>query len=149
MEAIRKERGDDERDGEAVDDYRERIGALGAAGVAEDVVRALRKELGRYERMPEQNMERGWIQGWLDTVLGLPWTERTSDELDVSVARATLDADHTGLDEVKERIVELLAVRKLRQERGIDEVGTARSEEHTSELQSLMRNSYAVFYLKK
>src|SRR3546814_5736926 len=124
MEAIRKERGDDERDGESVDDYRERIGALGAAGVAQDVVRALRKELGRYERMPEQNMERGWIQGWLDTVLGLPWTERTSDELDVSVARATLDADHTGLDEVKERIVELLAVRKLRQERGIDEVGT-------------------------
>src|SRR3546814_3843961 len=129
--------------------------------------------------MPEQNMERGWIQGWLDTVLGLPWTERTSDELDVSVARATLDADHTGLDEVKERIVELLAVRKLRQERGIDEVGTTRrkpgailalvgppgvgktslgesvaralnrsfvrvrSEEHTSELQSLMRISYA------
>ena len=52
-------------------------------GVAEDVVRALRKELGRFERMPEQNMERGWIQGWLDTVLGLPWTERTDDELDV------------------------------------------------------------------
>src|SRR3546814_7041454 len=116
----------------------------------------------------------------------------SSDLLDVSVARATLDADHTGLDEVKERIVELLAVRKLRQERGIDEVGTARrkpgailalvgppgvgktslgesvaralnrsfvrvalggvrdeaeirgrSEEHTSELQSLMRTSYA------
>src|SRR5690606_3308615 len=80
----------------------------------------------RFERMPEQNMERGWIQGWLDTVLGLSWTERTSDELDVTVARATLDADHTGLEEVKERIVELLAVRKLRAERGIDEVGTAR-----------------------
>jgi ATP-dependent Lon protease len=76
--------------------------------------------------MPEQNMERGWIQGWLDTVLGLPWTERTTDELDVTVARATLDADHTGLDEVKERIVELLAVRKLRAERGLDEEGTAR-----------------------
>jgi ATP-dependent Lon protease len=59
-------------------------------------------------------------------VLGLPWTERTDDELDVAAARATLDADHTGLDEVKERIVELLAVRKLRAERGIDEVGTAR-----------------------
>ena len=102
------------------------IDALEAAGVADDVVRALRKELGRFERMPEQNMERGWIQGWLDTVLGLPWTERTTDELDVDVARATLDADHTGLDEVKDRIVELLAVRKLRAERGIDEAGTAR-----------------------
>jgi len=126
LDAIRKELGDDATEGESVDDYRERIDALEAAGVADDVVRALRKELGRFERMPEQNMERGWIQGWLDTVLGLPWTERTDDELDVAAARATLDADHTGLDEVKERIVELLAVRKLRAERGIDEVGTAR-----------------------
>ena len=126
MEAIRKELGDDDAEGESADDYRARIDALEAAGVAEDVVRALRKELGRFERMPEQNMERGWIQGWLDTVLGLPWTERTDDELDVTAARATLDADHTGLDEVKERIVELLAVRKLRAERGLDEEGTAR-----------------------
>jgi ATP-dependent Lon protease len=125
MEAIRKELGDED-DGETVDDYRVRIDALEAGGVADDVVRALRKELGRFERMPEQNMERGWIQGWLDTVLGLPWTERTTDELDIDAARATLDADHTGLDEVKERIVELLAVRKLRDERGIAEVGTAR-----------------------
>ncbi|MEO6317754.1 MAG: endopeptidase La [Acidimicrobiales bacterium] len=126
MDAIRKELGDDEAEGEAADDYRRRIDALEAGGVAEDVVRALRKELSRFERMPEQNMERGWIQGWLDTVLDLPWAERTSDELDVDAARATLDADHTGLDEVKERIVELLAVRKLRAERGIDEAGTAR-----------------------
>ncbi|MGK2947275.1 MAG: endopeptidase La [Acidimicrobiales bacterium] len=125
MDAIRKELGDDD-DGESVEAYTARIDALEVAGVADDVVRALRKELGRFERMPEQNMERGWIQGWLDTVLGLPWTERSDDELDVQVARATLDADHTGLDEVKERIVELLAVRKLRTERGIDEVGTAR-----------------------
>ena len=125
MDAIRKELGEDE-DGESAEDYRTRIDALEAAGVADDVVRALRKELGRFERMPEQNMERGWIAGWLDTVLGLPWTERTDDELDVEVARATLDADHTGLDEVKERIVELLAVRKLRAERGLDEEGTAR-----------------------
>ncbi len=126
MEAIRKELGSDDAEGESVDDYRARIDGLEADGVAEDVVRSLRKELGRFERMPEQNMERGWIQGWLDTVLGLPWTERSTDELDVEVARATLDADHTGLDEVKDRIVELLAVRKLRAERGIDEEGTAR-----------------------
>jgi ATP-dependent Lon protease len=126
MDAIRKELGDDAPEGESVDDYAARIDALEAAGVADDVVRALRKELGRFERMPEQNMERGWIQGWLDTVLGLPWTERSDDELDVTSARAVLDADHTGLDEVKERIVELLAVRQLRAERGIDEPGTAR-----------------------
>src|SRR3546814_19465874 len=112
MEAIRKELGDDERDGESVDDYRERIDALEAAGVAEDVVRALRKELGRYERMPEQTMERGWIPGWLDTVLGLPWTERTSDELDVSVARATLHADPPRPAHVTARTLALLAARK-------------------------------------
>lgn len=126
MEAIRKELGDDGDDEDAVERYRTQIDELEAAGVAEDVVRALRKELGRFERMPEQNMERGWIQGWLDTVLGLPWTERSTDTLDVDAARAVLDADHTGLDEVKERIVEMLAVRKLRQERQIEEVGTAR-----------------------
>jgi ATP-dependent Lon protease len=126
MDAIRKELGDDAPEGESADDYRARIDALEEGGVADDVVRALRKELSRFERMPEQNMERGWIQGWLDTVLGLPWTERSHDELDVEVARATLDADHTGLDEVKERIVELLAVRKLRADRGIDEAGSAR-----------------------
>jgi ATP-dependent Lon protease len=127
MDAIRKELGDTEDVGETVDGYRERIDALEASGVvAEEVVTQLRKELGRFERMPEQQVERGWIQGWLDTVLGLPWTERTEDNLDVAAARATLDADHTGLDEVKERIVELLAVRKLRAERGIDDVGTAR-----------------------
>jgi len=73
-------------------------------------------------------MERGWIQGWLDTVLGLPWTERTDDVLDVEHAQAVLDADHTGLDDVKARIVEFLAVRRLRAERGVaeDEAGSAR-----------------------
>ncbi|HMJ79219.1 MAG TPA: endopeptidase La [Iamia sp.] len=126
MEAIRKELGDDGDDEDAVERYTAKIDELETAGVAEDVVRALRKELGRFERMPEQNMERGWIQGWLDTVLGLPWTERSTDTLDVDAARAVLDADHTGLDEVKERIVEMLAVRKLRTERGIEEVGSSR-----------------------
>jgi len=126
MDAIRKELGDDADSGETVDDYKQRIDALEAAEVDEAVVKQLRKELGKFERMNEQQVERGWIQSWLDTVLGLPWTERTDDELDVTVARATLDADHTGLDEVKERIIELLAVRKLRAERGIDDVGNGR-----------------------
>ena len=125
MDAIRKELGEDDH-GDAAADYAARIDALEAGGVADEVVRALRKELGRFERMPEQNMERGWIESWLDTVLGLPWNERTADQLDVTAAREILDADHTGLDEVKERIVELLAVRKLRAERGVDEAGTAR-----------------------
>ncbi|MDQ2648217.1 MAG: endopeptidase La, partial [Actinomycetota bacterium] len=126
MDAIRKELGEDADDEASVDGYRSRIDELEAAGVAEDVVKALRKELGRFERIPEQSMERGWVQGWLDTVLELPWTVRTDDHLDIDAARAVLDADHTGLDEVKDRIVELLAVRKLRADRGIDEVGSAR-----------------------
>jgi len=126
MEAIRAELGDDADGSAAADDYRERIDALEAAGGPEPVVAALRKELGRLERQPEQSMERGWIEGWIDTVLGLPWTERTDDVLDVARAREVLDADHTGLDEVKDRIVELLAVRKLRAERDIDDPGTAR-----------------------
>ena len=71
MDAIRKELGEDD-DGDAAADYAARIDALEAGGVADEVVRALRKELGRFERMPEQNMERGWIESWLDTVLGLP-----------------------------------------------------------------------------
>jgi len=125
MEAIRKELGDEDGTDEA-EGYRARIDELEAAGVDEAVVAALRKELGRFERMPAQNVERGWIQTWLDTVLDLPWTERTEDHLDVVAARAVLDADHTGLDEVKERIVEMLAVRRLRAERGIEDTGTAR-----------------------
>jgi ATP-dependent Lon protease len=127
LEAIRKELGDDVVDGESsVDGFRERIDALESNGAPSDVVKALRKELARFEKTPQQAAERGWIEGWLDTVLNVPWTARTVDVLDVDQARATLDADHTGLDEVKQRIVELLAVRKLRTDRGIDESGTAR-----------------------
>jgi ATP-dependent Lon protease len=122
MEAIRKELGDEGEDeaGE-LERYRTRIDELEADGVAGDVVKALRKEVGRLERTPAQNIERGWIQSWLDTALGLPWTERTTDDLDTTNARSVLDADHTGLDEVKDRIVEFLAVRRLRAERGLDD----------------------------
>jgi ATP-dependent Lon protease len=127
LEAIRKELGEDGDDGATSGDgFRERVDALEANGAPADVVKALRKELARFEKTPPQAAERGWIEGWLDTVLSVPWTERTVDVLDVDVARATLDADHTGLDEVKQRIVELLAVRKLRADRGIEETGTAR-----------------------
>ncbi|QYG95732.1 endopeptidase La [Iamia sp. SCSIO 61187] len=147
MEAIRKELGDDGEDEDAVDRYREKIDALEAAGVDEGVVRALRKELGRFERMPEQNMERGWIQGWLDTVLGLPWTERSTDNLDVDAARAVLDADHTGLDEVKERIVEMLAVRKLRTERGFTEDDRRESDQASNAAPVTRRKAGAIVAL--
>ncbi|HVN13114.1 MAG TPA: endopeptidase La, partial [Kineosporiaceae bacterium] len=81
------------------------------------------REAGRLERTPEQSPEGGWIRTWLDTVLELPWTTKTADTTDVTAARAILDADHTGLDDVKERIVEYLAVRARRAERGLEVVG--------------------------
>ncbi|WP_278258795.1 AAA family ATPase [Nocardioides convexus] len=75
------------------------------------------------ERSSEQNPEAGWIRTWLDTVLDLPWNVTTQDDTDVVAARAVLDADHHGLDEVKDRITEYLAVRARRAERGLEVVG--------------------------
>ncbi|MGH9185890.1 MAG: LON peptidase substrate-binding domain-containing protein, partial [Acidimicrobiales bacterium] len=126
LAAIRKELGEGGDDDDAVTEYRNRVEELRTAGVAQAVIDAVERELGRLERTPAQNIEHGWIRTWLDTVLGLPWTERTEDHLDVEAARAVLDADHTGLDDVKDRIVEFLAVRQLRAARGLEDEGTAR-----------------------
>jgi ATP-dependent Lon protease len=85
---------------------------------------AVEREIDRLERTGEQSPEHSWIRTWLDTLTELPWGKRSDDRLDLTEARAILDADHTGLDDVKERIVEHLAVRKLRKDRGLDEVDT-------------------------
>jgi ATP-dependent Lon protease len=120
MAAIRKELGED-GDGEgAVDEYRRK---LDESGAPEDVKAAIAREIGRLERTSEQNPEHGWIRTWLDTALEIPWGTRSEDNLDVTEARRILDADHTGLDDVKDRIVEYLAVRKLRAERGLAPAG--------------------------
>jgi ATP-dependent Lon protease len=124
MDAIRKELGEDDDD--SVAGYRERLAALAEAGdVTEATRKAIEREIDRFERTPEQNIEHGWIRNWLDTVFEVPWGERSVDDYDIERARAVLDADHTGLDEVKERIVELLAVRKLRTERAAEESAAA------------------------
>jgi ATP-dependent Lon protease len=81
------------------------------------------KEVDKLERSSEQNPEAAWIRTWLDTVLELPWSTRTDDSNDITAAREQLDADHHGLDEVKERIVEYLAVRARRAERGLQVIG--------------------------
>ena len=81
------------------------------------------REVGKLERAGDQSPESGWIRTWLDTVLELPWNHRTTDSTDVVAAREVLDADHHGLDEVKDRIVEYLAVRARRAERGLEVVG--------------------------
>ncbi|MEU5406504.1 endopeptidase La [Nocardia asteroides] len=118
LNAIRKELGEDEPDG--ADDYRTRVEN---ADLPENVRAEALREVGRLERASDQSPESGWIRTWLDTVLDLPWTVKTEDNSDVSAARAVLDADHHGLDEVKDRMVEYLAVRSRRAARGLEVVG--------------------------
>ncbi len=118
LAAIRKELGEEE-DGEGVvAAYRKRLEEFGP-GLPENVRQAIEREISRLERTSEQNPEHGWIRTWLDTMTELPWGHKSEDNLEIAVAREILDADHTGLDDVKERILEYLAVRKLRRERGL------------------------------
>ncbi|OBF23689.1 endopeptidase La [Mycobacterium kubicae] len=118
LAAIRKELGEGEPDGS--DDYRARVEA---AELPEKVREAALREVGKLERASDQSPESGWIRTWLDTVLDLPWNVRTDDATDLHAARAILDADHHGLDDVKDRIVEYLAVRTRRAQRGLQVVG--------------------------
>ncbi|NTY60560.1 endopeptidase La [Mycolicibacterium sphagni] len=118
LNAIRKELGEGEPDGS--DDYRARVEA---ADLPDKVREAALREVGKLERSSEQSPEGGWIRTWLDTVLDLPWNSRTEDSTDLKAARDILDADHHGLDDVKDRIVEYLAVRSRRAQRGLQVVG--------------------------
>ncbi|MDH4176374.1 MAG: endopeptidase La [Thermoleophilia bacterium] len=115
MESIRKELGEDE--GSVVDEYRAKIAA---AGMPEAVLEQAERELGRFERMGESSPEASMIRNYLDWLLAVPWSERSEDMLDPERTRVVLDEDHAGLDDVKERIVEYIAVAKLRKERGIE-----------------------------
>jgi ATP-dependent Lon protease len=120
MDAIRKELGEDGGD-DLVGGYRERLAKLvEAEALTDDSRKAIEREVDRLERTPEQNTEHGWIRNWLDTVFEIPWGERSVDDYDMERARQVLDEDHTGLDEVKDRIVEMLAVRKLLAERAAE-----------------------------
>ncbi len=121
MESLRAELG--EETGTVIDEYRTK---LADAQMPESTTEAVEREIDRLERMNDQSPEVGWIRTWLDTVFDLPWGTRTTDNLDLGDARSVLDADHTGLEDVKERIVEHLAVRKLRKERGVDDTDNDR-----------------------
>ncbi|MEU5484326.1 MULTISPECIES: endopeptidase La [Streptomyces] len=126
LEAVRKELRElngDAKEGEESDDYRTRVEA---ADLPENVREAALKEVDKLERSSDQSPEGGWIRTWLDTVLELPWNERTEDEYDIQGAKGILDAEHAGLEDVKERITEYLAVRKRRSERGLGVVGGRR-----------------------
>jgi ATP-dependent Lon protease len=118
LSAIRKELGEGEPEGS--DDYRARVEA---ADLPDKVRAAALREVDKLERSSEQSPEGGWIRTWLDTVLDLPWNTRTEDSTDLKAAREILDADHHGLDDVKDRIVEYLAVRARRAQRGLQVVG--------------------------
>ena len=125
LAAVRKELAD--LNGEAAteeDDYRARVEA---ADLPEAVRDAALKEVEKLERTPDASPETGWIRTWLDTVLDIPWNARTEDSYDIAGARRVLDEDHTGLDDVKERIIEYLAVRKRRADRGLGIIGGRRS----------------------
>jgi ATP-dependent Lon protease len=124
LDAIRKELGELDPQGAEgsgnPDDYRARVEA---ADLPEKVREAALREVGKLERSNEQSPEGGWIRTWLDTVLDLPWNVKTEDSSDLKGAREILDADHHGLDDVKDRIVEYLAVRARRAQRGMAIVG--------------------------
>ena len=121
LAAIRKELGETGPDGaDESGDYRARIEA---ADLPEKVREAALREVGKLERASEQSPEGGWIRTWLDTVLELPWNVTTEDATDLKAAREILDVDHHGLDDVKDRIVEYLAVRARRSQRGLQVVG--------------------------
>jgi ATP-dependent Lon protease len=126
LAAVRKELKELSGDGDGTeeDDYRARVEA---ADLPEKVHDAAIREVDKLERTSEQSPEVGWIRTWLDTILDIPWNERTEDAYDIAGARAILDEDHTGLDDVKDRIIEYLAVRKRRSDRGLGVIGGRRS----------------------
>ncbi|MFF3256915.1 endopeptidase La [Actinacidiphila glaucinigra] len=124
LQAVRKELAELNGDPEdEADDYRSRVEA---ADLPEKVREAALKEVEKLERSSDASPEGGWIRTWLDTVLELPWNTTTQDAYDIPGARAVLDADHAGLEDVKERITEYLAVRKRRTDRGLGVVGGRR-----------------------
>ena len=114
LDSIRKELGEDETS--IAGEYRQKIAE---AQMPDDVGAQAERELGRLERMGESSPEASMIRTYLDWLIAVPWSKRSEERLDPTHARAVLDADHAGLDDVKQRIVEYLAVRKLRAERGV------------------------------
>ncbi|GAA1692742.1 endopeptidase La [Fodinicola feengrottensis] len=125
LAAIRKELG--ELSGKPATEEQDYRAKVEEADLPEKVKEAALAEVDKLERTSEQSPEVGWIRTWLDTVLELPWNTRTEDSYDIPGARAVLDADHAGLDDVKDRIIEHLAVRARRAEKGLGVVGGRRS----------------------
>ena len=115
LDSIRKELGEDE--GSVVEEYRQKIVD---AAMPENVLEQAEREVSRLERMGDQSPEASMIRNYLDWLLAVPWSKRSEERLDPLFTREVLDADHAGLDDVKKRIVEYIAVAKLRKERGVE-----------------------------
>ena len=120
MESIRKELGEDE--GDLIAEYERKIAE---AEMPEAVAEQAERELRRLERQGEQSPESSMIRSYLDWLLAVPWSKRSEERLDPEHTRKVLDEDHAGLEDVKRRITEFIAVRKLRQERGVEEESRA------------------------
>ncbi len=120
LESIQRELGED--DASVADDYRTKIEE---SGMPDDVREHAEKEVARLERMGDGSGESSMLRTYLDWLVAVPWGERSEERLDPVHAREVLDADHAGLDDVKERITEYIAVRKLRTERGVADEGRA------------------------
>ncbi|HET7507140.1 MAG TPA: endopeptidase La [Solirubrobacterales bacterium] len=116
MESIRKELGEDEAD--LIGEYERKIAE---AEMPEAVAEQAVKELRRLERQGEQSPESSMIRSYLDWLIAVPWAKRSEERLDPAHTREVLDADHAGLEDVKKRITEFIAVRKLREEREIED----------------------------
>jgi ATP-dependent Lon protease len=114
LDAIKKELGDET---DVAGEYRTK---LSERELPDKVRETISREIDRLERMSDQSPEHSWVRTWLDTMFEMPWETRSDDRLDLNEAWTVLDADHTGLEDVKERIIEHLAVRKLRKERGLE-----------------------------
>jgi ATP-dependent Lon protease len=114
LKAIQRELGEGDEQAAEVEEFRKKIEA---AGMPEEAEKMARRELDRLSRLPTAAAEYGVIRTYLDWLVSLPWSVTTQDNLDIPHARKVLDQDHHGLEDVKERILEYLAVRKLRHER--------------------------------
>ncbi|HEY85770.1 MAG TPA: endopeptidase La [Chloroflexi bacterium] len=118
LKAIKKELGEGDETEVEVHDYKEKFEEV---GLPEEALKEANRELSRLQKLPPQAAEYGVIKTYLDWLTELPWNALTEDNLDIEHARQVLDADHYGLEKIKERILEYLAVRKLRKERDIDD----------------------------
>lgn len=114
LKAIQRELGESDEQSADVDEFRKKIDA---AGMSEEALKQSRRELDRLSRLPTAAAEYGVIRTYLDWLVSLPWSKNTVDNLDIAHAREVLNQDHYGLKDVKDRILEFLAVRKLRLER--------------------------------